>query len=73
MGSHYVSTFHFRSVSRSTVARGQRVPLKFFTDTQRGSPHKTELYREKRSVLEGRREEKAEYRRGRGREKWASH
>lgn len=47
--------------------------LKFFTDTQRGSPHKTEIYREKRSVLEGRREEKAEYRRGRGREKWASH
>lgn len=49
--------------------------LKFFTDTQRGSPHQTEIYREKRSVLEGRSEEKAEYRRGRGRgrEKWASH
>lgn len=43
--------------------------LKFFSDTQRGRPHKTEIYREKRSVREKRREEKANYRR----EKWASH
>lgn len=35
-----------------------------------GRPRKIERYREKRSVIEGRREEKAEQRRGR--EKWAS-
>lgn len=45
--------------------------LKFFSDTQRRRPHKTEIYREKRSVIEGRGEEEAEHRRGR--EEWASH